>query len=139
MCCVCGAFKITHLVPYLSNRHYRWAGPKTSLHVLGSEDYLASSGSFTPTKSPHNNEWTYITNSGTYPKEIYVKPSPVSYTPPFIIRAHSHPRTLHHRLSSTPRPPTIFSAANVHFHKQNISRHFHFITRAIFWIIFFSF
>lgn len=133
MCCLCGAFIITHLVPYSSNRHYRWAGPKTSLHVLGFEDYLASSGSFTPTKSPHNNEWTYITNSGTYAKEIYAKPSSVSYTPSHNLH------TLHHRLTSTQRPLAIFRAANVHFHKQNISRRFHFLTRTIFWFIYFSF
>jgi hypothetical protein len=100
MCCLCGAFKITHLVPYLSNRHRR-AGPKISVHVLGSEDYLASSSSFSPTRSPHSNEWTYVSNSGTYPEESYIIPSPVSYTLPFIICAHSHPRTLHyHRLFS---------------------------------------
>jgi len=85
----------------LSKNSHRTAGPKICLHVLGSEDYLASSGSFTPTKGPHSNEWIYISNSGTYPKQSYIIHSRVPYTPPFFIRAQSHPRTFHdHRLFS---------------------------------------
>lgn len=132
MCCLCGAFKLTHLVPYLSNnRHYSKAGPKISLHVLGSEDYLASSDSLTSTKSPHWKMNMHI-QLGHLPKGKLHNPlTGILYTA--IYNPCAQPS------EHTPRPPTSFSAANVHLHNQNISRRLHVLTRPIFWNIYFSF